>query len=420
MKPYLIVLALAFSINAGAQKNKEIAIADSLYNAGKWIESAVAYDQATATLPAYQNPKALLFNAACSYALAGDKDKAFAALEKAVYQHGYRNLDHMLVDEDIESLRSDKRWDAIVSFLKDQREAMRDPRKARVVTSDIHNFWEAFDLAKKDTANRYAIFQKHYFEKGSPGLKDYFWLKIGTINQFVNNQRKKPEFYEAIRKNTLEVEKLKDSMYIYFDKLKELYDDAVFPDMYFVIGRWNSAGTVSDAGLLLGVDQIARTPEIPQHELTLWEKNNFTDFSRLPVIAMHEQIHFQQSKIEYDTTLLWNALIEGMADFVCELVTGKNPSQRQHEFAATRKKEIWERFKSEMYLRRSYNWIANSDQERPDHPADLGYYMGYEICKAYYDKATDKKQAIRDMLELKDPKQFLEKSGYEELMNALP
>jgi hypothetical protein len=40
--------------------------------------------------------------------------------------------------------------------------------------------------------------------------------------------------------------------------------------------------------------------------------------------------------------------------------------------------------------------------------------MGYEICKAYYEKATDKKAAIKEMLELQDPKAFLEKSRYGE------
>lgn len=417
MRLHITTFLLLLCVLANAQSTKQSRYADSLYKAKDWLNAASAYQAAAESLALFQNPKTVLYNAACSYALGGENGKALTTLEKAVYQHGYRNLDHMKKDSDLLPLHKDKRWKAMLTHLEKQRRLMKNPRNARVVTSDIHNFWTAYDLAQKDTANRESIFIKNYFEKASPGLQDYFTSKIGSVSYFMSNQRVKPKFYAAIRENTLAVDKLKDSMYMYFDKLKTWYDDAVFPDMYFVIGRWNSAGTVSDAGLLLGVDQIARTPDIPQQELNLWEKNNFNDFTELPTIAMHEQIHFQQSKIKGDTTLLSNALIEGMADFICELITGRNPSKRQHEFAATRKKEIWERFKKEMYLQRAYNWIANANQETPGHPADLGYYVGYEICKAYFDKAKNKKKAIKEMLEIQDAKAFLEKSGYDEMMS---
>jgi uncharacterized protein YjaZ len=45
-------------------------------------------------------------------------------------------------------------------------------------------------------------------------------------------------------------------------------------------------------------------------------------------------------------------------------------------------------------------------------PADLGYYVGYKICEAYYNQAKDKKQAVKDILTIQDYKQFLAKSGY--------
>jgi hypothetical protein len=42
-------------------------------------------------------------------------------------------------------------------------------------------------------------------------------------------------------------------------------------------------------------------------------------------------------------------------------------------------------------------------------PADLGYYVGYKIAQSYYERAHDKKQAIRDVLEAEDFEQFLKK-----------
>jgi hypothetical protein len=42
----------------------------------------------------------------------------------------------------------------------------------------------------------------------------------------------------------------------------------------------------------------------------------------------------------------------------------------------------------------------------------MGYYIGYVITKAFYDKASDKKKAIQEILNIKDCKDFLKRSGY--------
>jgi hypothetical protein len=108
-----------------------------------------------------------------------------------------------------------------------------------------------------------------------------------------------------------------------------------------------------------------------------------------------------------------------MADFFGELISGKTSNERLHVWAKGKEMQVWEDFKKEMWLSRSRNWIANSNQETAGHPADLGYWIGYMICKAYYEKATDKKQAAWDILNIKDYKAFYEKSGVEEYLGKL-
>jgi hypothetical protein len=39
--------------------------------------------------------------------------------------------------------------------------------------------------------------------------------------------------------------------------------------------------------------------------------------------------------------------------------------------------------------------------------------MGYKIVESYYSRMKDKRQAIKDILEIKDFAQFLKDSGYE-------
>jgi hypothetical protein len=38
--------------------------------------------------------------------------------------------------------------------------------------------------------------------------------------------------------------------------------------------------------------------------------------------------------------------------------------------------------------------------------------VGYRIVKSYYQHAPDKHQALREIIELSDPKAFLSKSGW--------
>jgi hypothetical protein len=44
----------------------------------------------------------------------------------------------------------------------------------------------------------------------------------------------------------------------------------------------------------------------------------------------------------------------------------------------------------------------------------LFYYVGYKIVESYYNRAKDKKQAVKDILDIKDFNAFLNASGYDE------
>jgi len=57
-------------------------------------------------------------------------------------------------------------------------------------------------------------------------------------------------------------------------------------------------------------------------------------------------------------------------------------------------------------------WLFNQGRTAPGRPGDLGYFIGYRIAQAYYLKATDKAQAIRDLITLRDPAALLAQSGY--------
>ncbi|MBN9296784.1 MAG: hypothetical protein J0I41_07220 [Filimonas sp.] len=414
----LLFLSCMSVVHAHAQSaddlNKQ---AKTLYDAKQYLPSARLYAQANAATTSRNARKSIAYNCACSYALAGNTDSAMYFLEKAVKEYRWLNLAHLQQDSDLDALHQLPAFKKLVTYMEENKITTTDPAQAQLITTDIDRFWKAYDLANgKSIDEQKKIYQQYYLDTASYGLQDYFDYKIRSLDMFVKTHEKLNKFYGSIKGNTLKIATQKPMIISYFKKLKEIYSDAVFSPIYFVIGAFSSGGTSSDNGLLLGADMNAYGPGIDTSQLSLWQRNNLGRVENFPVIVAHECIHFNQGNIKEDTTLLCASLVEGMADFIAELMSGKILNDRQHKWAKGKEYQVWKDFEKEMYLRRARNWIANSDQETPDHPADLGYYMGYQICKAYYDKAADKKQAVYDILHIKDSKAFFDASGFREKM----
>ena len=385
-------------------------------HAKRYAEAAALFQQQAQAEP-YQSSKAsAYYNLACAQALAGQPRPALQALATA-QRLGFHNVGLARTDTDLTSLRATPEYAKIVGRMEQAEARLADPQNAQLVTSDINLFWRAYDLAAKDPAHAEAIYQREYFDKGSAGLQDYFQLKIESAKAFVENQRAKPAFYRSIRANTLHIATFTAQIRAGFVKLKQLYPEAHFPNVYFVIGCWTSGGTASGNGMLIGADQKCRTPDVALGELSLWERNNFGTLDGLPGLVAHEHIHYIQ-KQSNDPSLLKGAINEGMADFMAGLTTGQNPNQRLQAYGLAHEKEIWADFTKEMAGKSWKNWIANNRQETADKPADLGYFVGYRICQSYYQEMADKQQAVHDILNISDYPAFLAKSRYAEKLAA--
>lgn len=424
MRPFLFIIStslFALSQRTYSQDYRQLhSNADSLYKAGNYNEAIPLYLKLAEMADFKLQKTGNLYTAGTCYSLTGKKDSAFIVLHESVRQ-GYSDKEHLLQDKDLNALHGERDWDQLVQSIKEEKKVLnKNPMDASLNTDDVHRFWGAYDLAQQDTSDRMAVYKKYYFDKSSRGMQDYMGLKVRSIREFVRHYDQRPAFYHAIRNNTLLVDSMKPAIYACFEKLKSIYSQALFPDIYFIMGAYTSAGTVSDAGLLIGINQVCKTDNIPTGELNLWQKNNFTPLQNLSGIISHELIHFQQDELykSTDTTTLFYVVVEGMADFMGEMVSGKNINQRLHTWAKGKEKKIWQAFLKDMNFSRYGNWIANSDQETPDNPADQGYWIGYQICRAYYMNATDKQQAIYDMLHFKDVRAFLQKSRWEDMVAA--
>ena len=295
-----------------------------------------------------------------------------------------------------------------------QEKKNQDPAKARLVTSDIDNFWLAYDLAAKATSpeKKREIFQREYFDKASTGLQDFIKARIRNVDSLLAELDKRPLYFASIRKETFKVAALSNKIKQSFRKLKALYPDAVFPDVYFTIGRLNSGGTTSQNGLLIGTEMYGRTKDTPSTELNDWLKEVLKPIDALPAIVAHEMIHFQQ-KSAPSAKLLARSIDEGAADFIGEMIAGQMINPHLHTYGNPQERDLWEEFQQEMQGINYAKWLYNGALAK-NRPADLGYYIGYKICESFYKNALDKKQAIKEILAIQDFDKFLADSKYAE------
>lgn len=388
-------------------------VAKSHFEEGAFIKAGEACEQAGQLINMVYGKREAYFFAIMGYSMGEDLDNAFKCLNTLISEYGYNDKIQLKSSQELINMKQDRRWKE--SIEKITSPFTDSPEDAKFIYKDVVNFWQAYDLVSNDTSKAVQVYNEHYFDKGTIGLQSYLYTKIKTVENFVFIHNQKQKYYASIKANTMKAVDMEPRFRAAFSKLESLYPEAVFPPVYFVIGKLNSAGTVSSEGLLLALDQACMSEEVDTSELNDWEKTVISTVERLPNTVAHELIHFQQTEMitstESDTSLLRGAVIEGMADFIGELISGKTPGDNYYEYAKGREKEIWARFTEDMYLNKSHEWIANATNTPEGIPADLGYWAGYQICKSYYAQFEDKKQAIYDMFHITDFRDFFEKSN---------
>jgi hypothetical protein len=299
-------------------------------------------------------------------------------------------------------------------------EPNHDPLRAQLVTSDVPNFWRVFDKASlKDAGD---LFQREYIDIGSPGLHAFLQGRIQTGRALASTVASRPKYYASIREATLSIDRkpeIKNAIQTSFRRMKEFYPDAIFPDVYFVVGRMNSAGTTDGGkGLLIGVEMNARSENTPVDELNNWERAVIGQIANLPHVVAHELIHIEQHHVNRQAisgkaTLLQNVLDEGGADFLGEMISGGIINRVQRDYGDEHEEALWTEFSVAMHGTDSSRWLYEGDRAK-DRPADMGYYIGFKICEALYKRSADKSAAIRKILAISNADAMLKESGYGE------
>jgi hypothetical protein len=278
-------------------------------------------------------------------------------------------------------------------------------------TSDIHRFWQNFEsLHQEDAAE---IFLKNYIKNGSLGLRTFFRVRMGQqTERFVNKIRTLESYYKSIQKVSLSFDGLKPEIIDAAWKLKEIYPEAIFPPIYFLMGSLTNVGTPDGfSGMLIGTEHLCKSPETNLNSLSKFDQMVIFDFGQTVPIIVHEYVHLQQ-KNNAERTLLDYAIMEGAADFVAYLILGNYTDPGLYDFGFAHEDRLWEIFKNQMHMEDTDDWLFNVYNPETGFPANLGYFIGFRICESYYQQASDKMQAIKDMLQIQDFEKFYNKSAY--------
>lgn len=291
---------------------------------------------------------------------------------------------------------------------------------SKIFTSDIDNFWIAYDSVQttNDTTKQLQFIQKLYLDKATDGLKDFIKLREHSARRHLNNILKYPKFWVSLRPYTLEIK----SNVIEIDNLmitfKRLYPKFREPKVFFTIGVLNSGGTTSPDKILIGCEIACSDKSIDASELSKWLQGVFKLNSSVVSMVAHELGHTQQkggySEDDGNSNLLGFCLKEGACDFIAELLY--KPVQSPYmTYGKVNEKILWPNFKNEMLGQETKNWIYNGNNA-PNGVADLGYFIGYEICKSFYDNSKNKKKGLKQIIEVsydkKSVQKFLAKSKY--------
>jgi hypothetical protein len=272
--------------------------------------------------------------------------------------------------------------------------------EAVIETGDVDRFFKVYDAAGgRPTAES---LQHDYLDPGSDGLHVLARLRKVTGESIAEAIARRPEIYAQARDCVDVLPRVRERLGVVLHKLADLYPEARFPPITIAVGRGKPVGVGGrDTGVQIGLEALCATA---------WINPDIED--RFVGVIAHEYAHVQQAVAFSEgenATVLAASLEEGAAEFVAELTTGAVSYSYMSGLIAGREREIETAFAADADKTDLSDWVYNST---PEKPADLGYWVGYRIVKSYYRHADDKRQAVRDIFEMRDPKAFFSRSGW--------
>ena len=281
--------------------------------------------------------------------------------------------------------------------------AVDAPAAPVIYTEDVTRFYRVYDGAHGHPSAQ--ELQREYIDPGSPGLHHLAHIRDVTGVTIAKAIVSHPRIFTDARRCTGVLPRVRLRVAAALRTLGSLYRGAEFPPVTVAVSRGKPAGVADADGVIIGLEATCAVAYL---------NPNVED--RFVHEIAHEYTHVQQalqSPAFYNDpkpTVLQSSLIEGAAEFVATLITHEAAFHSPYAPAGEAQgREIEARFVADEDKTDLSQWIDNGTLTTP---GDLGYWVGYRIVRSYYEHRADKGRALSDIIEMKNAKVFLARSGW--------
>ncbi len=295
-----------------------------------------------------------------------------------------------------------------------------DPLTVEIDRTDAERFATLFrETDGKPTADQ---IQKRYLDGSGDGVRIFTPNRIENAANLAKAIAAQPDNYRYAIDTCLPlVASMNGQLRATYLAYKGLLPDRLLPQVHIVFGAGTSGGYATPDAQVLGLEVSCGKGTTP---------DQFR--ASLRGLFAHETVHSWQTSpapAAMKDLLLFMAIFEGAPDYLASLVTGAQPNPAREDWGRGREAAIWADFQKDratLLARTSDDfskqpaqqaalnrWFYNYGRAPEGWPFEAGYWVGMQIAAAYVAQATDKREAINDLIEGKDPAAILKTSGYE-------
>lgn len=292
-----------------------------------------------------------------------------------------------------------------------------DPLTADIDARDALRFANLMKDGAVPTAD---LLQRGYLDGAGPGVKIFTPPpRIIDAQRLARAVAARPDTYRyAIRECLPQLPALRSDLRAIYLAFAGLLPERPLPAIDVVFGAHTSGGTASGDTQVIGLE-VACPPGTTPEQFRTTMRGFFA----------HETVHTWQdgdTPAKLADLLLGQALTEGVADYLATLVTGAVPHLERDTWARPQEARLWQEFQRDREALRGSGdnvnkliasphfrrWFANCGAAPAGWPCEAGYWVGMRIAEAYVARAADKRAAMRELIELRDPAAILKASGY--------
>lgn len=308
-----------------------------------------------------------------------------------------------------------------------------------LITKDLENFREMYAQLPnaKTTEDTLNLIRDNLLANGSATFKEYIRLKEFQNNyrikdEYLKKLRLYPKYYASVLRQS-EVFKSKEMIQrinAAYGKLLKIYPEAKIKPNVICIGIMDDGGKSFESGQFVGLElftcnSFADTTEfINSKSFIDYLKAGSFDIRRMDELIVHELVHLSQFKGNdeflktFKGTIQYIPLLgEGGAAFIADLVFDFKATigpgtfnAIQYKYCEENKERLWQDYKNLTDMSKISDYFYKNTNLYP--VRSVGYYLGYQICKQYYEKAINKRKAIKEIIEVTDYDKLVTESEF--------